>query len=321
MRGRFTPPGDPCDSTGIDEAESDANTALSFEQTDRPYEWCHRRLLARIHRLTLDGLRRQIEPVSVDVFIRFLARHFGLQPSERRAGSNGLFEVISMLQGLDIPAICWEQDILPSRIDNYTPSMLDELCISGEVGWGRLFPPKVDATKSRPMASVARIVPMSVWLRTDVGWLTDVARTPTRECLSSPAVELIELLEANGAMFAADLADRTRMLPSQLEDALGELVSRGLLTADGFAGLRQLSIDKPKSGGANGRRRDPLHRVRRSAAGAGRWSLWRREPMTAKSAESPATTDLNSVEQWAWQLLRRWGVIFRDLLDRESGHL
>lgn len=338
LRGRFTPPlsaGD-ADADHIDANHTDARDGLSFEQTHRPVEWCHRRLLSRIHRLTLDGLRRQIEPVTVDVFVRFLTRHFGLMPQDRRAGSNGLFEVISMLQGLDIPAICWERDMLPSRIEKYSPTMLDELCLSGEVGWGRLFPPKVDVTKSRPMASLTRVVPMSVWLRADAGWLTDCARIPDREGLSSPAVEVVELLEAHGAMFAAELAERTRMLPSQLSEALAELVSRGLLTADGFAGLRQLAIDKPNSSRTSGRRRDPLRRVRRSAAGAGRWSLWRRESTPSDAEESHAhevrntaetigkpeprdTVELSSIEQWAWQLLRRWGVIFRDLLDREAG--
>jgi ATP-dependent helicase Lhr and Lhr-like helicase len=129
-------------------------------------------LLARIHRLTVQGLRKEIEPVGVDVFVRFLARHHGLLPSERRSGENGLFEAIAMLQGLDVPAVCWERDLLPARVSGYRPEWLDELCLTGEMGWGRLFPPRRNPESSRPMASLTRVVPVSLFLRQDVEWLT-----------------------------------------------------------------------------------------------------------------------------------------------------
>lgn len=318
LRGRFTshaltdpggpilfesvpPPGSPDDMTGA------------------PIEWCHRRLLARIHRLTMEGLRKQIEPVTVDIFIRFLTRHHGLLPSWKRAGASGVFEAVSMLQGLDLPAVVWERDVLPARIDKYRPEVLDELCLTGEVGWGRLFPTKRTPDRSRPLASLTRVVPISLFLRSDLEWLDGGERNADVETLSSPARQVNGLLAEQGAMFAADLVSATRMLGSQLGDVLGELVSQGLVTADGFAGLRALiaaraSGDEPKSA--------PRHLVRRRVplAGSGRWALWRRATSPTDSpASAAASSPVDPVTQWAWQLLRRWGVVFRDLLEREPG--
>lgn len=154
LRGKFTP--------------GRSNLA---ETTQQPMEWCHRRLLSRIHRLTMDGLRRQIEPVTVDVFMRFLFRHHGIIESHRREGSNGLFEAIGQLQGLDLPSVAWERDILPLRVTGYHSEWLDELCLTGEVGWMRLFPPPRIPDKSRPMASLTRVAPVSLFLREDLPWL------------------------------------------------------------------------------------------------------------------------------------------------------
>ena len=336
-------------------------------------EWCHRRLLARIHRLTLEGLRKQIEPVSVDVFIRFLARHHGLMPGMKRGGMNGLFEVIAQLQGLDIPAVAWERDLLPARLEGYEAAWLDELCLTGEVGWGRMFPPVRNPDRSRPMASLTRVAPVSIVLRQDIDWLTAHTPQPDAEGLSSPAVEVIELLTARGAMFASDILAATRMLPSHLDDVLGELVTRGWLTADGFAGLRTLIAEKKPHGRAAARHRAERTRTTRTALG--RWSLRAAgavdavppeccdstglvpvargalhystslKPMTAGEesvVQSPGSTGAKPVgigcltngslptadlrdrakritEDWAWQLLRRWGVVFRDLLTREFG--
>ena len=325
LRGRFTP-----DRT---EAESDP-PAL---------EWCHRRLLARIHRMTLDGLRKQIEPVTVDVFFRFLARHQGMIPAYRRAGSNGLYEAISQLQGLEIPTVAWEREILPARIDQYRPELLDELCLTGEVGWGRLFPPPRNPENARPMASLTRVAPISLFLREDAPWLTSKATPPDRSGLSSPAVQVCELLQSRGAMFTADLLAATQMLPSQLDDVLGELVTRGWITADGFAGLRTLIAEKSPRGRMASRHRS--ERRRTTSTALGRWSLragflnleesdGRLVSQSGTEAEStPRKTDARSpelklkerqdsqriAEDWAWQLLRRWGIVFRDLLAREEG--
>ena len=288
-------------------------------------EWCHRRLLARIHRLTMDGLRKQIEPVSVDVFVRFLTRHHGVSWSHRRGGTNGLFEVIAQLQGLDIPSVAWERDILPLRLESYRSEWLDELCLTGEVGWGRLFPPPRNPDKSKPMASLTRVAPMSFFLREDAGWLAARAPEIDLQGLSSPARQVYDLLLSRGAMFAADLLGATRMLHDHLDDALGELVTRGVLTADGFAGLRSLVGEKSSLSRRPARQK--VERKRITKAAVGRWSIratvTSSEPtasdQNAESRSAIAVRERQIVEDWAWQLLRRWGVIFRDLLTREDG--
>ena len=266
----------------------------------------------------MDGLRRQIEPVSVDVFMRFLFRHHGVVETHRREGMNGLFETIGQLQGLDIPSVAWERDILPLRITSYRIEWLDELCLTGEVGWMRLFPPPRHPEKSRPMASLTRIAPMSIYLREDLRWLADRTPNPEFEGLSSPATQLLEILTSRGAMFGADLQAETRMLNDHLDDALGELVARGLITADGFSGLRNLVAEKPASLRRSNRGRAERIRVIRSPVG--RWSIARREKVTDDTeAVSPSIASSEINMEWAWQLLRRWGIVFRDLLQNEDG--
>ncbi len=302
--------------------------------TSRAPEWCHRRLLARIHRLTVAGLRREIEPVELPAYLRFLHQHHGLTGESRRTGTNGLFEVVAQLQGLDLPAICWERDVLPARLSGYRGDWLDELCLTGEIAWGRLYPKPRKAEASRPMASITRVAPISLFLREDRGWLTEVRPPAELSILSSDAQVVLDVLRNQGAMFAADILRETPLLPGQLDDALGELVVRGLITSDGIAGMRSLVRLAATSGrGDSARKRAPrVVRRRRSSGTAGRWSVWRREVGTdlAESASPKRTRDPERlraerdrrreiVEQWAWQLVRRWGVIFKDLLRRESG--
>jgi ATP-dependent Lhr-like helicase len=343
LRGRFTTPpaygSNEADEKVVIDAPDESGESRNFP-SESSTEWCHRRLLARIHRLTMEGLRKQIEPVQIDVFIRFLARHHGVAWSHRRGGANGLFEAIAQLQGLDIPSVAWERDILPLRLESYQPEWLDELCLTGEVGWGRLFPPPRNPDKSRPMASLTRVAPISMFLREDAGWVSARSPEPDLDGLSSPARQVYELLYNRGAMFAADLLVATKMLNDHLDDALGELISRGLLTADGFAGLRALVGEKPTP--ARRLNRQKVERRRTTKAAIGRWSLRPRSGDTSplplaksgtnSSPDSPSKTELNEIpkadqraaqlrtaEDWAWQLLRRWGVVFRDLLFREDG--
>lgn len=310
LRGRFTP--DLKSPSSDLDGETDRST-LESQATAPIVEWCHRRLLARIHRLTLEGLRREIEPVQPETFIRFLTRHHGLTPGEKLSGSNGVYQVLGQLQGIDVPAISWERDLLPARLENYQSAWLDELCLAGEVGWGRLFPPKRDPDRSRPMASLTRVAPVSLFLREDINWLTADSPELESQTLSSPAQEVLELLTAQGAMFAADMLGATRLLPAQLDDVLGELITQGFVTADGFGGLRRLIAEKSSTNGrdSHGLRRGAV-RTRKSNSGVGRWSLWRTKSVEPLQAEA-------TIEQWAWQLLRRWGVMFRDLLTREQG--
>ncbi|QDV51318.1 DEAD/DEAH box helicase [Gimesia fumaroli] len=288
-----------------------------------PKEWCHRRLLARIHRLTLQGLRAQVQPVDTTVFIQYLTRLHGMSGDEKRSGTNGLFEILSMLQGIDIPAICWERDILPARLSNYQNNQLDELCFTGEIGWGRLYPPKRTADQGKPMTGITRNAPVSFFLREDIPWLTYFSEASTQNTedqnyLSSPAVEIQELLTQQGALFATDLMAATESLPTQVADALGELISRGLVTSDSFSGMRQFTQDRStKNRRAARKSRIGLVRKRSTPNNTGRWSIWRRE--LAAEIEERSLQYYEYVEQWAWQLLRRWGVVFRDLLVKESG--
>ncbi|QDT97212.1 DEAD/DEAH box helicase [Gimesia aquarii] len=299
------------------------NATLSSETPSK--EWCHRRLLARIHRLTLQGLRAQVQPVGTNVFIQFLSHLHGLTGDEKRSGTNGLFEVLSMLQGVDIPAICWERDILSSRITNYKTNDLDELCFTGEIGWGRLYPPKRAADQGKPMTGITRNAPVSFFLREDTPWLTYFNPIPSfqkiteeQNHLSSPAMEILELLNQQGALFATDMMTTTESMPSQIADSLGELISRGLVTSDSFSGMRQFTADRSSNNRrASRKKRIGLVRKRTTPNNTGRWSIWRRD--SKNEIEEQSLQYYEYVEQWAWQLIRRWGVVFRDLLLKETG--
>ncbi len=284
-------------------------------------EWCHRRLLSRIHRMTVAGLRREIEPVDVAVFLEFLCRHHGIISEDRSRGVNGVHDAVAQLQGLDIPAVAWERDILPARVEGYRRDWIDEICLNGEVGWGRLYPPARDPEKSRTIASITRVAPVSIFLREDISWLRENTKPVELETLTSTAREVLDLLNAKGAMFATDVAAQLQLLPTHLDEALGELVSRGLVTADGFAGLRNLIRESPEQkSNSHGRSRQTprLIRHRRSPSQVGRWSVWREATVPTEAADERQRRR-EVVEQWAWQLLRRWGVIFKDLLQKEPG--
>jgi ATP-dependent Lhr-like helicase len=283
------------------------------EENSPPVEWCHRRLLSRIHRLTLDGLRKQISPVDVPTYIRFLARHQGIDPSAKRTSANGLFEIISMLQGLDLSAAAWEESVLPLRVKGYDPGWLDELCLTGEVGWGRLSPPKQDADNPSPSRGVSRLAPLSLWLREDLIWLRSFVTLPESEMLSGQATDILEFIQKQGASFSTDFLHEFSLVPAMLESTISELVTRSWLTADGFSGLRQLIANRNSASRNSRRNRPRLNRARRTIAGAGRWSLIPRPKVILDH-----DTHREHVEQWAWQLLRRWGIVYKDLLQRES---
>jgi ATP-dependent Lhr-like helicase len=302
LRGRFTP-----EATG---GSANANEI----------EWCERRLLARIHRLTLDGLRRQIQPVEVADFMRFLFEHQHLAPANRLDGRRSVVAVVEQLQGFEIPAGAWEQDILPGRIGNYDPGWLDELSLSGQVAWGRLAPPRKDESDRPSRAGLTRVVPISLTFREDMAWLiaSEVNGSANGGAvpLRSGARAVLDALAARGALFPSDLQTITGLLPAQLEEALGELAAAGLVTADGFAAIRGIvtrsSVSRFGRRSSSGTRR--LARwgrlTTRGAATGGRWSLFAR-PVAAMRPEERA-------ERWAMQLVRRYGVVFRDLLARET---
>ncbi|MEK7879289.1 MAG: DEAD/DEAH box helicase, partial [candidate division NC10 bacterium] len=101
-------------------------------------EFCERRILARVHRATIDGLRREVEPVPPATFVRFLFQWQHAEPAARLQGESGLLEVIEALQGFEVAAGALESEVLPARVADYNHLLLDRLCIGGEVVWGRL---------------------------------------------------------------------------------------------------------------------------------------------------------------------------------------
>jgi ATP-dependent Lhr-like helicase len=274
-------------------------------------EWCERRLLARIHRLTLDGLRRQIQPVEPADFIWFLLEHQHVLPRTQLGGRAELAQVIGQLQGVELPAGAWEHEILPARLPDYEPAWLDELSFSGQVAWGRLQPPEKDEDSLPAGSPMTRVVPIALVRREDLGWLLPAERPNVESCARSNARLVLEALAKHGALFPHDLRALTDLLPAQLDDALSELAALGLVTADGFAAIRSLvSPDRRRLSDAKRRRSRWGRAAARSHTSGGRWSLFPGSAI-AQAAE-------NRVQRWAWQLLQRYGVMFRDLLNREA---
>lgn len=282
---------------------------FSVAEGDGDIQWCNRRILARIHHLTLGRLRREIEPVSALDLHRFLCRWQHVAPGTQLHGAEGTLQVIRQLQGYEIPASAWESEILSRRIRNYDPAYLDELCLSGEVMWGRISPhpalspqPLEDGEGRRVRAT--RIAPISFFLRESMDWLPPHATAPPDETGLSPAAQdVAAALRARGASFFADLSRATGRLASEVEDALWELVAAGLVTADGFENLRALIDPRRRRGEGRDRARRPRH-------SGGRWALIQQaEHEVSKSARAEAFAD---------QLILRWGVLIRDLLTKES---
>ena len=283
-------------------------------------EWCDRRLLARIHRLTLGELRKAIQPVTAAHFMRWLLRWQHVAPGTQVFGDRGVLEVIRQLQGFEAPANSWEPCILAQRISGYNPQALDQLCLTGAVGWGRLSPhpatfevavaasPEVEYDLPRSVTR-HRVVPTSVapvtfFVREESGWM--IPRHPSLPAeslaLSHAARSVLEFIRQRGASFFADIVRGTGKLKSEVEAGLWELVTAGLLTADGFDNLRALIDPKRRAGQGIGRSARPRH-------SSGRWSLLFAE----QSADR-----LKAIEPVCRLLLARYGVIFRELTARET---
>ncbi len=267
-------------------------------------QWCERGLLARIHRYTLNRLRREIEPVSAADFMRFLFQWQGLG-AHRGEGRESLAAVLDQLAGLALPAAAWEAHILPARLRLYTPDQLDSLCQSGRIVW--LRPGSTGGREAAPRKSgTLAATGVALVARGDLElWRLALGRG-AQDQLSGTARRLLDALDQKGAAFFADLVRHSGLLRTQVETALGELVSAGLVTADGFAGLRALCLPaSQRSRRGRGRRRSADYSGLDSA---GRWD---RLPAPAEDADQAA------IELFADALLRRYGVVFRRLLERE----
>jgi len=271
-------------------------------------EWCERRLLSRIHRLTVGKLRKEIEPVTAAQFMRWLARWQHVAPGTLTLGERGTLEVLRQLQGYEAPANAWESEILKRRIADYNPVTLDNLCLRGLVGWGRLSPHPAmlhDRGEGSRRIVPSSIAPITFFVRDDADWMAcrhHSSGSDHQKGLSRGAKEVLELLASRGALFFADIVRGTRKLKSEVEADLWELVAAGMITADGFDNLRALIDPKRRSGQGRGRTLRPRD-------SGGRWSLLFTDKMDDRS---PA------VESTCWMLLKRYGIVFRELLTRES---
>ncbi len=281
-------------------------------------EWCERRLLARIHRLTIGRLRAEIQPVTPAQFVRFLLRWQHVQPGTQLHGRDGVIGILSQLQGLEAPAPAWEEKVLPARIARYDPADLEYLCLSGVVAWGRLSraSDEEELVEVVPVAkrrsAPARSSPLAFVMREELPLF--IAQRPildeTASGLSSAAFEVGQFLESKGATFLTEIVAGTKRMPSEVEDALWELVSAGLVSGDGIAGLRHLLGGARHSRPSTRLSALPSARARRRPLPVGRWAIWGRDFDPVKTEERN--------ERIARQLLRRYGVIFRDLLAREK---
>ena len=288
-----------------------------FHPNTTEQEWCDRRLLARIHRLTIDRLRAEIKPVSLQDFYRFLFAWQRAGPEHHVEGAEGLESVLEQLDGCELPLAAWESAILPARVTDYDPEWLDRLCFSGRVGWGRLSTPQSpNARVSAPLRSS----PIALYQRENLhDWLVLTQPNSAIE-LSIVSHAVFEALQRGGALFFAELVRRSGLLPSQVEEALSQLAALGLVTSDSFDGLRALLVPsnkRPTFGRNIGKRRRKTTLA--SIEFAGRWSLLKTEVTSVRSrngAESSARQA--AIEKFARALLRRYGVVFRRLLERET---
>ncbi|WP_248918908.1 DEAD/DEAH box helicase [Pseudomonas entomophila] len=263
-------------------------------------QWCERHLLARIHRYTVKRLRREIEPVSLQDFMRFLFDWQHLAGETRLRGPQAVDEVLGQLQGYPCAAGTWEAELLPARIKDYSPHWLDDACRSGQWAWSRLA-----ATAA---ASTLASTPLVLLPREHLGLWRSLAPAADPEQLGSRARRVLQTLQEHGALFFDELTHEAHLLPSELEAALQELVGAGLASADGFSGLRSLITPAAKRSPRNSRRGHPP--VSSSMAHAGRWALLRRGTGTVDEGQR--------LEQVARSLLRRYGVVCWRLLERES---
>jgi ATP-dependent helicase Lhr and Lhr-like helicase len=275
-------------------------------------QWSERRLLARIHRLTLGTLRKQIEPVTSAQFMRWLLRWQHVAPGSQARAEHGTLQVLRQLQGFEIPASAWERQVLARRISNYDPTLLDQLCLTGSVGWGRLSPHPAmleDSSGGGRRVVPTSVAPITFFVRDQAEWMVlpsvkSAHRDAEQEVrgLGPGAREVLTFLRTRGASFFADIVRGTGKLKSEIETALWELVAAGLVTADGFDNLRALIDPKRRAGQGSGRSNRPRH-------SAGRWSL----------LHPPHGEDTGqAIESVCRVLLERYGVVFRELLVRES---
>ncbi len=295
----------------------------SFERpattADHDVKWCERRILQRIHKLTIGMRRKQVEPVTPATFMRWLLGWQHLAPQTQLAGEEGLLEILTQLEGFEAPAIEWERTLLPARVADYNPAWLDRLCLSGAVGWGRVSPHPAFAAGDG--AGPRRVIPsnaapITFYVRDTAEWLAlaldaqCVEERSLNQALTPQALRVWELLRMRGACFVEDIQRTLALTRHQAQNALWELAAAGLAAADGFDPLRAM-IDPDRKPALRS-----THIKMRSAAG--RWSLFSAEIPVSKDPLEKARRADEAIESAARMLLARYGVVFRDLVARES---
>ncbi|MGD8384794.1 MAG: DEAD/DEAH box helicase [Lysobacterales bacterium] len=262
--------------------------------------WCERRLLARIHRYSREARRRAVKPVPPGAFMNFLVRWHGLDD-----GGNDVGQALALLEGWSAPAAVWERDLLGARSNGYSPEALDSLFLSGELAW---FRPPAGAETAETIVSAT---PLTIVPRADTGcWLP--APTAADAVSEGAASRILDLLHSRGAMFTGDIERATGLLRPQLEQALKTLIAAGAVTADAFSPLRWLL--RPEA--------QKLRRARAAkrggAAGApvGRWSI--PGGRFEGGPNGTATNDQQRLAVVCRALLRRYGVVFRAVVQRET---
>jgi ATP-dependent Lhr-like helicase len=308
MRGRF--------SNGAMPAAAPAAEVAELTQLAAGVEWCERRLLARIHRYTVNRLRQEIEPVEARDFLRFLFQWQRVAPGARVDGADAVAGIVAQLEGFEAPAVAWETEILPARINEYEPSWLDEQSRAGRVAWARIAPARLGGERA---PAPVRTTPIVLASRRTLGVWTAFAQEPSLVGLSARATKVAAAIAEHGASFFDELVDATGLLRSETELALAELVAQGVANADGFGGLRALLVPSDRR-----RSFDAPRRMRRTALfgieDAGRWALVRRRAPAdgAAAATAGSAAEAALVEHVARTLLRRYGVVFWRLIAREA---
>lgn len=279
-------------------------------------EWCDRRLLARIHHATIKRLRAEIEPVPARDFLRFLLAWQHVTQETRMEGPDALQTIVEQLEGFEAPAGAWETEILPARLDNYDPAWLDGHCLSGRLAWARLRPASERPGVSTSAPAPLRTTPIVLLARRHASLWASLAPAAGSAMPSARAQRIAEVIRAHGASFFEELVDGTGLLRTEVEEALAELVAIGLVNSDSFAGLRALLVpsDQRRATTRGGhRRRSAVFSMERT----GRWALARRD----RPGRTAPQLHADAVEHVARALLRRYGIVFRQLLEREAAWL
>jgi ATP-dependent Lhr-like helicase len=284
-------------------------------------EWCERHLLARIHRYTLRRLRREIEPVEPRDFARFLFEWQHVGAAARVSGPEALAGVLAQLEGYEAPAALWEAELLPARVNDYASAWLDDLCTAGRVLWTRLRPSANEGRAAGGAGQSLRATPILLLPRRSAALWNGLAPAPADDAgLGSRAQRVAAWLAANGASFFDEIAEGARLLGTELEDALSELVARGRVRCDSYAGLRALLVPASKRSSTHAQQQRRRRAALFGIEDAGRWLLTR-QPGLATTEETPRTHAPESIEQVARVLLRRYGVVCWSMLEREAAWL